>query len=299
MDVRIDHAVPVAGDDRGRRGDRAVARRQRRHMRREVDDVLGVRLEMARPQHQGKARPADVVGRRRIGIEDGADAGAHGGETGGKDDQAAKQRPESPRRGERVIPGHAARPGMAGRRDQHQAAHEFGRVQRHGEAERAGQRMNDHDRLGDAPARQGVAQRPRLEFGRSGGARARAGAPAVPRAVDAEHPKPERGDAIGERDAHVGEIARGAVDEQNRAAFAALRGALDDMDRAGAGLDEFADRRKALFDPPRRNMGEQDEADDQGGRRRDRRDHDRPAGSSGAVTAPGRRGRPSPAPPLR
>ena len=41
------------------------------------------------------------------------------------------------------------------------------------------------------------------------------------------------------------------MDEQNGAAFGAIGGALDDMDRAGAGLDEFADGRKARLDPLR------------------------------------------------
>jgi hypothetical protein len=64
------------------------------------------------------------------------------------------------------------------------------------------------------------------------------------------------GRGADQHDAHVGEIVRGAVDEQNAAAFAILGRALDDMDRAALGVDEFADGRKALFDPPRLKYGD-------------------------------------------
>jgi len=166
---------------------------------------------------------------------------------------------------------------MADWRDKDEAAHEFGRVQRHGEAENAGQRMNDDDRLSDASARQSFAHHPRLAFGRGGGAREHARAPAMPRTIDAENAKAERGETIGERDAHVREIARRAVDEQNGAAFGAAGSALHDMDRPGAGLDEFADGRKARLDPLRFDEGEEKQADETGGRQtREPRDHRRP-----------------------
>ena len=257
-----------------------------------VDHVLGVRLEVERPQHQGQTRRRDVAGRRRVGIEHRADAGAHRRQARRQDDQAAKQRPQRPRGREPIVPGHAPRPGMADRRDEDEAAHEFGRVQRHGEAERAGQRMDDDDRPRDAEARQSFAQHLGLPFGRGGGARGRARAPAVSRPIDAENAKAERGETIGEREAHVGEIAGGAVDEQNGAAFGAVRRALDDVDRAGVDWDEFADRRKTPFDAPRLNHREEDEASDQGDEGRDSPDHDRAAGSGGALTALDPRGRP-------
>ena len=113
----------------------------------------------------------------------------------------------------------------------------------------------------------------------------------MPGAIDAKNAKPARRETIGERDAHIREIARGAVDEQGGAAFAALRSALDDVDRAGAGLDEFADGRKAAFDPPRLDEAEEEEGEAEGGQRGGAGDHWRPPVAAPAVTAPDPRGR--------
>ena len=70
MDLRVDDAVAVAGDDRRRDADRRIARRQRRDMRFGGDDVLGVGAEVTWSEHQRQARRDDVVLWRRIGGED-------------------------------------------------------------------------------------------------------------------------------------------------------------------------------------------------------------------------------------
>ena len=151
---------------------------------------------------------------------------------------------------------------MADRREQNEAASEFRRVERHRQAKHAGERMDDDDRLLDAAVRQRRAQRRGLAGGRGGVRASEAVAPAVAGTIDGEHAKTEGGQAFAQSDVQVGEIARGAVDEQNGAALGRARRPFDDMDcgAARARGHAFADRRKTRFDDARRERGEGQQA---------------------------------------
>ena len=86
--------------------------------------------------------------------------------------------------------------------------------------------------------------------------------------IDGEDAKTERAQTLAQRLIEVGEIARGAMDEQDSATLARLRRPLDDMDGDAVRIRRHpvADRRKPRFDDPRGDSGE----DQQAGRRRDK-----------------------------
>ena len=96
---------------------------------------------------------------------------------------------------------------MAHRRDQHQGADKVWRVERHGETEHPGERMNDHDRRLDAARRQRRAQRRGLGAGRGSRFAGKTLAPAVAGTINCEDAKALRGQPRGQRNVHIGEIA--------------------------------------------------------------------------------------------
>ncbi len=131
--------------------------------------------------------------------------------------------------------------------------------------------MGDDDRLGDAEAFRRAPKHVRLALGRCGGAPGDAVAPAVPGAIDAEDAKALRPQSFAERDAHVGAIARGAVQEQRHAALLAFSRLIDDMNGAATDLDALPERRKSPFDAPAGDGGEDPQGAQEGGENRQNR----------------------------
>ena len=78
-------------------------------------------------------------------------------------------------------------------------------------------------------------------------------APAVPGTVDAQDTKSVRAQPLGQRDAHIGEVSRSAMNEQRHAALLAARRPLNNVDRAAAAVDLLANGRITLFNAPGRN----------------------------------------------
>jgi hypothetical protein len=152
MDMGVNDAVGIAGDDLGRGADRRVARRKRADRGLRMSDVLAVGAKVERPQHERQAGRLDEAGRRRIGGEHGLHRRCHPGHADRQRQKAPERRPEQGMGPDLVIPGDAARPGMADGRDQRQRAHEVGRLKRQCEARDAPERMADDNRLSDPEA---------------------------------------------------------------------------------------------------------------------------------------------------
>ena len=81
----------------------------------------------------------------------------------------------------------------------------------------APERMADDNRLSDPEALRRAQDRIGLTDGRRRSPAADPRAPAMARAIDAEHPKARFAQPPGERDAEVRRIAGGAVNHQDRA----------------------------------------------------------------------------------
>ena len=150
--------------------------------------------------------------------------------------------------------------------------------------------MNDHDRLSDAELFGRAPQHFGLAARRGGVAADNALTPAVPRTIDAEDAKSLRAQPLGKRDAHIGEVSRGAMNEQRRAALFAARRPLNDVDRAAAYLDLLT-----LFNAPGLNGRERPERGEERGEsgkgERHRRAISRLSGAE-AVKAPDQPARP-------
>ena len=163
-----------------------------------------------------------------------------------------------------VIPGDAARPGMADGRDERQRAHEVGRLERQCEARDAPERVADDNRLSDSEALRRAQNRPGLKDGRRALAAAGPGTPAMARAIDAEHPKAGLAQPVGERNAEIRRIAGGAVNHQDRAPRLATLRPVKSMDGAAADIDPGPGRGITRLDPARLDGGEDPERGDNG-----------------------------------
>ena len=228
-----------AHDDRRRRGDLAVARRQRRRLGAERDEILGVGAELPGPEQQRQPRaarhsPAGTGWARTPRAARGR---------GWPVPPAARPASGTARRGRgraaaRVVPGDAARPGMADRREQHQAARELGRLQRHREPQHARERMDDDDRLARrrapaAPRRiRRLAAAARRRRGRRAGrcSRGRAGR-------RRRRETPRRPAAPPARHAGSAKLPEAPCASSTAPRSALSRRRLDDMQPAGAEVD--------------------------------------------------------------
>ena len=179
--------VVIAGDDRRRDTNRRIAR-----------DSAATCASAAEPPHPRRwrengacGRPAAAASRRRspwaahrerilrarrCGSRRNPPAARPGGKTPAR--TSARPPADNTRR--------CCRPGMADRREQHEAAGEIRRFERHRQAEHAGERMDDDDRPFDALPRQRRAHGRRLAGGRSGVRPGEAVAPAMAGTIDGE-----------------------------------------------------------------------------------------------------------------
>ena len=110
--------------------------------------------------------------------------------------------------------------------------------------------MSDDEGVFDAQARQRGADETRLA-GRVGGVGAAAVAPAVARAVDGDDAKTKRGQPCAQRDAQVGLVARGAMQQQNGGARRARWPRIGQMQPALGQRDELSARRESPFEAAR------------------------------------------------